>query len=204
MLFSSCSFCYSRWPFKHDENSTKVDAQMTTKSSQIMINHYNKTENSLDIKNYLMNWLSVSGDNIVILILLLALAVKFIFFEDKEDLNKQLRFKEKENQLEDTDNDSMMDISLRNNFGVGLAGNIHSPVFPLSGMGDGDWIEVNNETNREFHDKEVQTDRKKQYYSDVNNEDGSSATQDNPRSIEECLSIYKSDVGICVFKMTCG
>ncbi|XP_039275950.1 3-hydroxy-3-methylglutaryl-coenzyme A reductase [Nilaparvata lugens] len=49
----------------------------------------NRTEDAV-LQGYLMRWVRVSADQIVILILLLALTVKFIFFEDKEELAEQI------------------------------------------------------------------------------------------------------------------
>lgn len=49
----------------------------------------NKTESS-DLSDYIMRWLSISTEQIFILILLLALCIKFIFF-DRDDLTNQLQ-----------------------------------------------------------------------------------------------------------------
>lgn len=47
-------------------------------------------EYSFIISHY-SRWLTVSADQIVILILLIALVIKFIFFENREDLHDQIR-----------------------------------------------------------------------------------------------------------------
>lgn len=52
------------------------------------------TPRSRDLKTFQQlpsRWVTVSADHIVILILLLALVVKFVFFENKEELAEQLR-----------------------------------------------------------------------------------------------------------------
>lgn len=54
-----------------------------------MAQQMNKTESS-DISDYIMRWLSISTEQIFILILLLALCIKFIFF-DRDDLTNQLQ-----------------------------------------------------------------------------------------------------------------
>jgi hydroxymethylglutaryl-CoA reductase (NADPH) len=54
-----------------------------------MASTMNKTEPS-DLSDYIMRWLSFSTEQIFILILLLALGVKFMFF-DREDLADQLQ-----------------------------------------------------------------------------------------------------------------
>ncbi|KAK2578954.1 hypothetical protein KPH14_011158 [Odynerus spinipes] len=187
----------SRWPFKSDGSEHTVEGTVPT-NSHIVVNTYNETEKPSEIKEYLMNWLSVSADNIVILILLLALAVKFIFFEDKGDIAKQLKFREDnleekiETEIANTENVNAMDISLRQRFGATLP-IIRPPVFPLSGI-NGDWIEVNNECQAEFLDKEVQTDGKISSADTSSNEDLSDQSA-VPRSLEECLEIYRSELG---------
>ncbi|XP_076635900.1 HMG coenzyme A reductase isoform X1 [Colletes latitarsis] len=187
---------HSRWPFKNDENGYTVEGKRSPASSHIVADTYNMTENQTEVKEYLKNWLSVSADNIVILILLLALAVKFIFFEDKGDIAKQLRFKEEdetemkiESEYAATEN---MNMSLRQRFGETLP-EMRSAIFPLSGVG-GSWIEDNNESQTEFTDKEVQTDGR-QFSVDTPDSECSSLRSKVPRSVEECLEIYKSELG---------
>ncbi|XP_035743887.1 3-hydroxy-3-methylglutaryl-coenzyme A reductase-like [Vespa mandarinia] len=183
----------SRWPFKSSGSEHTVEGAIPT-ISQIVVNAYNETEKHSEIKEYLMNWLSVSAENIVILILLLALAIKFIFFEDKGDIAKQLRFQEDntENIIEsETITTEKMDISLRRRF-EGIMSNQRS-VFPLSEINN-DWIEVINEHNVELVDKEIQTDEKMNSTDTSSNKD-SSHQHIEPRNLEECLEIYRSELG---------
>ncbi|XP_054279080.1 3-hydroxy-3-methylglutaryl-coenzyme A reductase-like, partial [Macrosteles quadrilineatus] len=49
----------------------------------------NSTDDAAVIQGQFIRWITGSADHIVILILLLALTVKFIFFEDKEELTEQ-------------------------------------------------------------------------------------------------------------------
>ncbi|XP_076667879.1 HMG coenzyme A reductase isoform X2 [Andrena cerasifolii] len=188
----------SRWPFKNDENEHTMEGKASPASAHIVANTYNKTENPSEVKEYLMNWLSVSADNIVILILLLALAIKFIFFEDKGDIAKQLQFKEEDDTEEKLENEfttneimntASMEMSLRQRFGEPM----RPAIFPLSGVG-GDWIEVENESQMEFTDKEVQTDGK-QSSMDTSNGESVAPASTVPRPVEECLEIYKSELG---------
>ncbi|XP_076279842.1 HMG coenzyme A reductase [Lasioglossum baleicum] len=189
----------SRWPFKNDENDRTVEGKVSPANSRIVANVYNKTESQTEVKAYFMNWLSVSADNIIILILLLALAIKFIFFEDKGDIAKQLRFKEEDDNEEKAETEytelvetANMDVSLRERFGDTHPA-IRSAIFPLSGVGGG-WIEVENESQLEFIDKEVQTDSR-QSSVDLSNGEVVSLQSTVPRHIEECLEIYKSELG---------
>ncbi|XP_015111924.1 3-hydroxy-3-methylglutaryl-coenzyme A reductase [Diachasma alloeum] len=189
---------HSRWPFKHGDGDDTVEGTASPINSHIIINNHNKSKTPEDFKEHLMNWLSVSADNIVILILLLALALKFIFIEDKGDIAKQLRFKEEEEHEEspaqedtsmETLHASSLDMSIRQRFGP-IMPNIHTPVFPLSGMGD-NWMVVGDDAQVEVEDKEVQTDGKLLSGNGVE----TSEEEKEPRSIEECLAIYRSQLG---------
>lgn len=180
----------------------------TTSTSSDAINGSDHTENS-ELKEHLMTWLSASADNIVILILLLALAVKFIFFEDRNDVvARRLRFKEEEekeqeeasveekvklldgsNNLDDID--TTMNIWLQERFGVTLPTIQEQPVFPLSGVGGG-W---SDENDVECVDKEVQTDAVYHDAADSSEIDSSLPKKSEAlRSVEDCLDIYKSEV----------
>lgn len=191
---------FSRWPFRHGDGDDAVEGKTLPIDSHIIITSHNKSKTPEDFKEHLMNWLSVSADNIVILILLLALAVKFIFFEDRGEIAQQLRLKEAEEPSqsqsphEESAVESMhvttLDASIRQRFGVTLPA-LHQSVFPLSGMGD-NWVEVGNESHIEVQDKEVQTDGRALSTDETVGE--SSLEAKTPRSVEECLSIYRSEV----------
>ncbi|XP_050481962.1 3-hydroxy-3-methylglutaryl-coenzyme A reductase [Bombus huntii] len=180
----------SRWSFRSDKSEPTVEREVSSANSHVVVNSYNKTENSFEVKNYLMNWLSVSADNIVILILLLALAVKFIFFEDKGDIAKQLRskveddteekvenecVKGKENESEDV-NVLSIKLPFKQNFSrmqsISFLSNIHN------------WSD----------DKEDQIDEK-QCNIDKRDDKNLPPKSKVPRSLKECLEIYKSDLG---------
>nr|BAM45097.1 3-hydroxy-3-methylglutaryl coenzyme A reductase [Nasutitermes takasagoensis] len=74
---------HSRWSFASEGEELPVvnlvngDSAMTSNST-----------NDVLLQGYILKWLTMSADHIVILILLLALAVKFVFFEVKDDLTK--------------------------------------------------------------------------------------------------------------------
>jgi len=200
LLISHCS----RWPFKN-EKGEYTPKTATTSTSSDAINGSDHIENS-ELKEHLMTWLSVSADNIVILILLLALAVKFIFFEDRSDvIARRLKFKEKEEEKEEAtveekvklldgsnldDIDTTMNIWLRERFGVTLPTIQEQPIFPLSGVGGG-W---DDENDVECADKEVQTDAIYHGASDFSEIDSSPKKTEAPRSVEDCFEIYKSEV----------
>ena len=142
-----------------------------------------------------------SADNVVIVILLAALAIKFVFFEDRGDIAKQLRLKEEsaaaqKSVAEEGTVETMhaaattLEAHNRRRFESAMP-TMHSTIFPLSGMG-GDWIEVeDDESYLKLIDKEVQTD-------DVNfassSNESSKKIPEVSRTVEECLSIYRSEV----------
>ncbi|KAI4496990.1 hypothetical protein M0802_007938 [Mischocyttarus mexicanus] len=180
----------SRWPFKSDGNKHTAKSAVPT-NSHIVVNTYNETEEHSEIEEYLMNWVSVSADNIVILILLLALTIKFIFFEDKEDIAKQLRFQEDTQNIVELESNENMNVLLRQRFGVTMS--TKRSVFPLSEI-NGDWLEVKDEHSVELVDKEVQTNEKI-YSTDLSNDTDLLHEPIEPRNLEECLEIYRSEFG---------
>lgn len=154
-----------------------------------------------------MKWLAVSADHIVILILLLTLAIKFIFFEDKgEQLTEQLRLTEEREKQERINEENMhtaaLDVSLRQRFGAALPA-IHTPVFPISGM-NGEWVEVGDDSQVKLSDKEVQTEKSIPCLKDFNDtENHDSLDEQKPsRSVEDCLAIYKSEVRSSIFAIS--
>ncbi|KMQ85215.1 3-hydroxy-3-methylglutaryl-coenzyme a reductase [Lasius niger] len=181
----------SRWSLK----SEKGEYAAETTSTSSMLNGSNHSESS-EMEEQLKSW-SPSADYIVILILLLALVIKFIFFEDRNDMVvKRLRVQQEEREenaeshLDGSPDNITMNMSLRQRFGISLPA-IQQSVFPLSGAGDG-WIEVNNDANVEYADKEVQTTH--DVSDSINDEnDLSPKRSEVPRSIEDCLKIYKSE-----------
>jgi hydroxymethylglutaryl-CoA reductase (NADPH) len=73
-----------------EDTHGNVNANSDTDAKNLnMAQQMNKTE-STDISNYIMRWLSISTEQIFILILLLALCIKFIFF-DRDDLTNQIQ-----------------------------------------------------------------------------------------------------------------
>ncbi|XP_011169052.1 3-hydroxy-3-methylglutaryl-coenzyme A reductase [Solenopsis invicta] len=205
----------SRWPFKSEEGKyTKMAATSTSLNATNDSDHIENT----DLEEHLMTWLSTNADKIVVLILVLAVAVKFIFFDDRNDVvAKRLRFREeekeeKEQQQEEEEmiveekgkfldgsanlDDITVNTWLQERYGVtsGVKSDvptIREPVFPLSGVGGG-W--ESDESDKEYSDKEVQTDV---VYHDQNDsgEIDTSPKSKTPRSLEDCLEIYQSQLG---------
>ncbi|XP_015511853.2 3-hydroxy-3-methylglutaryl-coenzyme A reductase [Neodiprion pinetum] len=190
---------HSRWPFKHEDCADVAEGTISQVNSYIVVNNHNDTEVPTDLHEYFMKWLSVSADHIVILILLLTLAIKFIFFEDKGELTEQLRLTEEREEQQRISEENMqttaLDVSLQQRFGTPLPV-MHTPVFPISGM-NGEWVEVGDEMQVKFFDKEVQTEKSIPHSQNFpeSNTDNSQDTPETTRSVEECLAIYKSELG---------
>nr|CAD7407654.1 unnamed protein product [Timema poppensis] len=139
----------------------------------------NHTEDAV-IHGYIMRWLTLSADHIVILILLLALTVKFIFFEDCEERSA-------EHLLMNYNKNIHRMFSVKDISG-------HSPLLEDS---EG-WIEVGpREDIRPVEHKEVQTDLVDTPDTQLSSPVGISShlCPAETRSIEECLAIYKSEAG---------
>ncbi|XP_021930666.1 3-hydroxy-3-methylglutaryl-coenzyme A reductase isoform X2 [Zootermopsis nevadensis] len=75
---------HSRWSFASEAEDLPVGNLVTGNSAGSL----NGTEDTMIFQGYILKWLTVNADHIVILILLLALAVKFVFFEVKDELTK--------------------------------------------------------------------------------------------------------------------
>lgn len=77
---------HSRWLLV---NEPATDKTINTESIEIL--NQNTTEEVVSMQNCIMKWLTMSADHIVILILLLALIVKFILFEAKDSIETSIR-----------------------------------------------------------------------------------------------------------------
>ncbi|XP_067617073.1 3-hydroxy-3-methylglutaryl-coenzyme A reductase [Eurosta solidaginis] len=78
---------YSRVVF----SSSDYDTVEKTLTPHLNLNvNTNRTESG-ELSDMIIKWLTMSADQIVILILLIALVVKFIFFEHRNDLHDRLR-----------------------------------------------------------------------------------------------------------------
>ncbi|CAD6992992.1 unnamed protein product [Ceratitis capitata] len=78
---------YSRVVFSGSDYET-VDKKL---SPQMNLNANSSRTESGEFTDMIIKWLTMSADQVVILILLIALVVKFIFFEHRNDLHDQLR-----------------------------------------------------------------------------------------------------------------
>ncbi|XP_043794510.1 3-hydroxy-3-methylglutaryl-coenzyme A reductase [Apis laboriosa] len=181
--------------FKSEENEDTVESKVSSTNSHVIVNSYNKTEDSSEVKGYLMNWLSVSADNIVILILLLALAIKFIFFEDKEDIAKQLQFKVEDDTEEKIENEYVKEkkfeieyVKDKENENEDMSFSFLTTKMPFKLS----FAKMQTISIPWIDGKEEQIDEKQCTVGISNDKNLFSRI---PRSIEECLKIYKSELG---------
>ncbi|CAG9816665.1 unnamed protein product [Phaedon cochleariae] len=176
---------HSRWPFKQEDSddvgSLVVEQHMT----------HNRTEETA-LHGYIMKWVALSADHIVILILLLALVIKFIFFENKEEFAKIIKASMSENL--DKGNDFN---KLNREMHQRPKPEPEMPIFKHSDtffFGKSDDEKSDKSSDVELEDKAVQTTR-----SDFVKEGSPSSDLDDSRpcrSLDECLSIYNnSDLG---------
>ncbi|KYB27676.1 3-hydroxy-3-methylglutaryl-coenzyme A reductase [Tribolium castaneum] len=153
----------SRWPFKEDDveniRPLVVEQHMTL----------NRTEDTT-LHEYIMKWVTVSADHIVILILLLALVVKFVFFENKEELAEQLRAHISTESVDPGKKDNRFKMPL-----------IKTQSFFLTN---------NTKEDSACEDKEVQTDIGRLESEFEKLPAGNDVSVKTCRSLEECLKIY--------------
>lgn len=169
---------HSRWPFKEDD----VDTIRPHIEPQAL----NRTEDTA-LHGYIMKWVSLSADHVVISILLFTLVVKFVFFENRDELVEKLRVHMSES-LEKSEKPKVFSLNQQ------LRDRYHSmPFFKSENffLGRG---KLNSVKAAELVDKEVQTLPNK---IDLIVEEDKRPVAVNQvcRSLEECLQIYESDLG---------
>ncbi|XP_063225031.1 3-hydroxy-3-methylglutaryl-coenzyme A reductase isoform X2 [Bacillus rossius redtenbacheri] len=185
---------HSRWTFTDDEEV--VEDALMAGDHVVTSNH---TEDAV-LHSYFMRWLTVSADNIVILILLLALTVKFIFFEDHEGRAGLSRDYLRISGAGPRRSKTMFSVK---GLPEGRPEALQEPgrrpgaraSFSLSDGDSDEWL-VEEQTWLEH--KEVQTDREEPV-ADVAASLGACSLRDAPpareRDVGECLAVYKSELG---------
>lgn len=166
---------HSRWSFASEGEELPVvnlvngDSAMTSNST-----------NDVLLQGYILKWLTVSADHIVILILLLALAVKFVFFEMKDDLTSIHR--------------------------PGSYARTHSRMLATEGWVEvSDHSQAEDTVIVPTEHKSVQTDQDEPITQtslcgllEEESKDALTPLLEPPtedRSVEECLAIYQSEAG---------
>ncbi|XP_044765222.1 3-hydroxy-3-methylglutaryl-coenzyme A reductase-like isoform X2 [Coccinella septempunctata] len=177
---------HSRWSLRDYENQNGVTR--TVIEDHIALNG---TEEASAAHGQIMKWIALGADQIVILILLLALVIKFVFFENKQELTEQLLSSEMvERRTEMPKKESRRRIH--------RSFPLISNNFPSTGQISS---EDDDDTDSNMVDKEIQTD----CFPEISDVESSSPEDDRMgetcRSLEECLKIYNdSDLGAAALR----
>lgn len=167
---------HSRWSFAHEEEELPVVNQVTGDSTVTS----NSTFNSL-LHGYNFKWLTVSADHIVILILVLALAVKFVFFDltnkyqPGDSADTYTRMLAMEGWVEVSSPPRAEDSAVVPTEHKGVQTEPEEPTHqtPLCGL--------------------LEEEEEEEEHTETESLDLELTTED--RSLEECLEIYKSEAG---------
>ncbi|KAF5280969.1 hypothetical protein FQR65_LT14907 [Abscondita terminalis] len=141
--------------------------------------HLNQTENDF-LRSYVMKWIALSTDHILILTLLLALVAKFVLFESKDEIQDRKLLQINGNEISPT---------------LSSSTNIHQTSFSSNkenGRIFNFSTQDSDEDEKQFEDKEVQTTKIL-----IDDEKGSVVDEEYSRSIrslEECLRIYNENL----------
>ncbi|XP_046662046.1 3-hydroxy-3-methylglutaryl-coenzyme A reductase isoform X2 [Homalodisca vitripennis] len=191
---------HSRWALRSvSEESTVLPLVADNISS-------NRTEDV--IQGQFIRWVTGSADHIVILILLLALTVKFIFFEDKEELTEQILMssatskQERHNECTGAVDGLRNQISHLNAFAAGVQEEVtlREQSVQTTGVSSAPHdkacqTEVESGGPAGRADKPVQTDgsveQVPRYDRAVQTGDLQEEEEVHPRPLEECVAIYK-------------
>lgn len=157
----------SRWSMQYENNGASSGSTITSPVSSM-----NHTQDTLLLPY--VRWFSMSADHIVILILLFALTVKFIFFEEREDLTEEMNRSSDGPTVEDAICNKMMNLQSGDDTS-------RKAKFEITDVG--------------FECKETQTHRE-----DIDDEnllliESSDSITNKRRPVQECLEIYRSDLG---------
>ncbi|KAG5670457.1 hypothetical protein PVAND_000720 [Polypedilum vanderplanki] len=168
-----------------------------------MAQQMNKTESS-DISDYIMRWLSISTEQIFILILLVALCIKFIFF-DRDDLTNQIQ-RDLAKQIEDEER-RKREQELENQMRKEIIAKVPpTPTIQLSSRDPSPPLQRRalfsiHEEDPLMKEAEVQTDLTAFDVFGDSDEDNPEFIESAlvpvrpPRSIDECVKIMMSDEG---------
>lgn len=134
----------------------------------------------------------MSADQIVIFILLIALLIKFVFFEDREELADQLRL----SSIQQHDKSSNTTGRLHNELIAAAAASTSykkPPIFTISSSTE--LIDQSTQTDFEYVDNDLPINANETADDISSNEPIEHAIAKEPRPLNECLVILNSDTG---------
>nr|AKO63319.1 3-hydroxy-3-methylglutaryl coenzyme A reductase 2 [Leptinotarsa decemlineata] len=180
---------HSRWPFREgdsdDAGSLIVDQHMTL----------NRTEDTA-LHGYIMKWVTLSADHIVILILLLALVVKFIFFENREEFTEKIRASTSESLEKNSSESFCINQNLNDKFPPEIPVYKPSEKFFLGKSDIDEKSDKSSVSEVELEDKAIQTSRYDLNEQNLLSENNEENVKNSCRTLEECLAIYNDfDLG---------
>ncbi|XP_076322516.1 3-hydroxy-3-methylglutaryl-coenzyme A reductase-like isoform X2 [Tachypleus tridentatus] len=188
----------SRWPVVENESVFDHHEGRTVGTERI----YSSDSNS-EFDPFLQRWLAVSPEQLVMLVLAFALIVKYIFFENREELREQLAAVAASSRFNDSFNGNaghcVTDCSMTKE---GFQSNVFhsSSVVPVSSLADLKKrisFVVGEDENwemgkKEYTEKEIQTEES--LFSGESNI--SSLQNQEPRTLEECTQLLNSEEGV--------
>ncbi|KAK6643686.1 hypothetical protein RUM43_005196 [Polyplax serrata] len=162
----------SRWGLQYEE---EIVSPLTVVDRILPLN---TTDESLLHLN-IMRWITVNADHIVILVLLLAVTIKFILFEEKE----QHFLRPMAAGVDDTQS-SVTPASEMAATTMVTKSNAKSAL-------NGDWIEVTSCAREESPEEEQQRARDKQVQTENSTPRIIKVLEDVDRDLDECIKLYK-------------
>lgn len=176
---------YSRVVFSENDYDT-VENSLSPKLQQMNMNT-NRTESG-EFAEYIIKWLTMSADQIVILILLIALVVKFIFFENRDDLHDQIRQSAIVAAAADLKQPSSSPLPSPSNGKSQLAVEVKpttsSQRIPLFTIEEDNSVDVCTQTENDHYVSPHENHNESQALTRCN---------EQPRELDECLEILKTE-----------
>ncbi|CAL4119695.1 unnamed protein product [Meganyctiphanes norvegica] len=153
--------------------------------------------NSTTDPHIIVRWLNSGLDHVVFMVMLLALVVKYVLFESRGHLEEHLihdsLVANRQNLHENTNGDNTTGKTGLKSLSV-LRQRKRSRTISYNSSG---WEEVPLTTVMEQHSKETQTEVTNEHLSiEDTTSESESEKQVMPRSIEECIAIMNSEVGV--------
>ncbi|XP_034484795.1 3-hydroxy-3-methylglutaryl-coenzyme A reductase [Drosophila innubila] len=167
---------YSRVVF----SSSDYDAVDKTLSPQLNLNVNNNRTESGEITDIIIKWLTMSADHIVISIVLIALVVKFICFDNRDTLQEQLR---QSTTAKTTQTTPEIEMKMEFKESRAVTNVVRTPLFSIE---EHNLINAATQTEMREERKEERVERERELEQEQERELAS------PRTLQECLELLNS------------
>lgn len=187
---------HSRLTFSGNDVDEDVVATVNTATEPKPINMappMNKTEAS-DISEYIMRWLSISTEQIFIVILLLALGIKFTFF-DRDDLADQLQRNLASIEEEEERKRREAEMQNQTSTNAAVAPCRRRPMFSISEEEDESTRDVETQTDFVKIQKPVESAVEENSEDFIETDLIEVLPRRPMRSLDECIRVMNSDEG---------